>query len=419
MLFKRKISIEKGIFKSLPLVFLSTLFELDRFEELCIVACLAPEIDTKYERLYGYLQDNVSNKFATINMIIRVLEPSLHGSMPTASTLNRYFSSNNVFQKYHIIHFVDYFPDIKQRNAQFFHMVSTPLKLDNRIVEFLIGSNGFDKRLESYCRVVEPDYSLSDLIPFKEEFIKKVYDLTLSHYYHNTDKTIRTSSSSSSSSTTAISKPSSNQYAIIYFLAGQDESEKKIMAKGICRLLNKKMLIIDLRESFLQGLDFEWVVEEVIREALFQQALVYIESFDKVVEDVKNESFYKTISNIITRYEKATIICCFLSSSSNILPVYLSKRHILVSIDFPYPDRNSSLVLWQAISKRYFVDDDINLDIISSKFHLGRSRIEEAFKLAENISILNHGKNYRISFEDLSKAVGAYQIRNLAPLLKR
>jgi hypothetical protein len=90
------------------------------------------------------------------------------------------------------------------------------------------------------------------------------------------------------------------------------------MAKGICRLLNKKMLIIDLRESFLQGLDFEWVVEEAIREALFQQALVYIESFDKVIEDIKNESFYKTISNIITRYEKATIICCFLSSSSNI-----------------------------------------------------------------------------------------------------
>ena len=361
MLFKRKISIEKGIFKSLPLVFLSTLFELDRFEELCIVACLAPEIDTKYERLYGYLQDNVSNKFATIDLIIRVLEPSLHGSMPTASILNRYFSSNNVFQKYHIIHFVDYFPDIKQRNAQFFHMVSTPLKLDNRIVEFLIGSNGFDKRLDPIAELVEPEYSLSDLIPFKEEFIKKVYDLTLSHYYHNTDKTIRTSSSSSSS-TTAISKPSSNQCAIIYFLAGQDESEKKIMAKGICRLLNKKMLIIDLRESFLQGLDFEWVVEEVIREALFQQALVYIESFDKVVEDVKNESFYKTISNIITRYEKATIICCFLSSSSNILPVYLSKRHILVSIDFPYPDRNSSLVRWQAISKRYSVDEDINLD---------------------------------------------------------
>jgi len=80
------------------------------------------------------------------------------------------------------------------------------------------------------------------------------------------------------------------------------------MAKGICRLLNKKMLIIDLRESFLQGLDFEWVVEEAIREALFQQALVYIESFDKVIEDIKNESFYKTISNIINRYEKAKIL---------------------------------------------------------------------------------------------------------------
>ncbi|MGC2426487.1 MAG: ATP-binding protein, partial [Nitrososphaeraceae archaeon] len=418
LLFKRKISIEKGIIKSLPLVFLSTLFELDRFEELCIVVCLAPEIDTKYERLYGYLQDNISNKFATIDLIIRVLEPSLHGSMPTTSILNRYFSSNNVFQKYHIIHFIDNFSDIKQRNTQFSHMISTPLKLDNRIVEFLIGSNGFDKRLEPIAELVEPDFSIADLLPFKKEFIKKVCDLTLSHYYHNTDKTIRTSSSSALS-TSSSSSSSPNQCAIIYFLAGQDESEKKIMARGICRLLNRKMFIIDLRESFLQGLDFEWVVEEVIREALFQQALVYIESFDKVIEDVKNESFYKTISNIISKYEKATIICCFLSSSSNILPVYLSKRHILVSIDFPYPDRNSSLVLWQSISKKYLVDDDINLDLISSKFNLGRSKIDEAFKLAENISILNHGKNYRISFEDLSKACRSLSSQKLGSIAKK
>jgi hypothetical protein len=50
-------------------------FALDDFEREVILICLAPTLDLRYERLYGYLQDDVSRKRPTINLVLDLLCP--------------------------------------------------------------------------------------------------------------------------------------------------------------------------------------------------------------------------------------------------------------------------------------------------------------------------------------------------------
>ena len=48
-------------------------FHLSAFELQVAVIALAPELDSKYERLYGYLQDDVNKKRPTVELALRLL----------------------------------------------------------------------------------------------------------------------------------------------------------------------------------------------------------------------------------------------------------------------------------------------------------------------------------------------------------
>ncbi len=59
----------------LPLERLRPAFGLERFEVEALLVCLAPALDLRYERLYGYLQDDVTRKRPSVSLILDLLCP--------------------------------------------------------------------------------------------------------------------------------------------------------------------------------------------------------------------------------------------------------------------------------------------------------------------------------------------------------
>jgi ATP-dependent 26S proteasome regulatory subunit len=49
-------------------------FSLDGLERDALLICLAPALDLRYERVYGYLQDDVTRKRPTVNLILDLLD---------------------------------------------------------------------------------------------------------------------------------------------------------------------------------------------------------------------------------------------------------------------------------------------------------------------------------------------------------
>lgn len=52
-----------------------TIFNLSNFEWWAFIVCLAPALDLRYERIYGYLQDDVTRTFASVDLLLNLLVP--------------------------------------------------------------------------------------------------------------------------------------------------------------------------------------------------------------------------------------------------------------------------------------------------------------------------------------------------------
>jgi hypothetical protein len=63
-----RLSREAGIV--LPLLTVRERFNLSDFETECLLGCLATEVDKKYEKIYAYLNDDITRKYPTPWLLI-------------------------------------------------------------------------------------------------------------------------------------------------------------------------------------------------------------------------------------------------------------------------------------------------------------------------------------------------------------
>ncbi len=128
---------------------LATLFGLSPFESDVLLVCLAAELDLKYERLYAYLQDDVSKKWPTVDLVLRLLCPSLSASLAERGA----FEPQAPLLRWDLIGVHD---DPGARRPV---LLARYLKLDDRITSFLFGSDAIDARLAGLCMPPASDTS--------------------------------------------------------------------------------------------------------------------------------------------------------------------------------------------------------------------------------------------------------------------
>jgi hypothetical protein len=138
-------------------------YRLDPFESVALLIALAPEVDLRYQRIYAYLQDDVTRKRPTVDLILNLLCPTDRDRL----SRRRVFASDSVLIRNDLVHCV---PDP--------NYVSPPLlaqyvKPDEQIVRLLAGDGGLDSRLAKFARLVEPAASLDEL-PLSDALRKKL-----------------------------------------------------------------------------------------------------------------------------------------------------------------------------------------------------------------------------------------------------
>lgn len=72
---RRAGSLRQGVTLRLPE--LERLFGLSPLERDALLVCLAPEIDLRYERLFAYLQDDVTKKRPSVDLVLSLVCPDL------------------------------------------------------------------------------------------------------------------------------------------------------------------------------------------------------------------------------------------------------------------------------------------------------------------------------------------------------
>jgi hypothetical protein len=123
---------------------LGDLLGLGGFERDVLLLCFAPEIDPAFERLYAYLQDDASRRHATPHLAIAVCAEDGEGR----SAAREAFLPGAPLRRFRLVT-----PEPGPAGAA---PGARSLRLDERIVEYLLGVNHPDERLGEILRPVRP-----------------------------------------------------------------------------------------------------------------------------------------------------------------------------------------------------------------------------------------------------------------------
>jgi AAA+ superfamily predicted ATPase len=366
------------------LAWLRQVFDLSPFDVDVMLVALAPELELRYERLYAYLQDDVSKKRPTIDLALNLLCPSAVDKLERRA----HFAPDAPLVRHGLLHLL---PDPQQAQPP---LLAHYLKLDGQIVCFLLGQEGLDARLASFCRIVQPTVSL-DAVPVSAE-VKQAL------------------------ATLVIRARATRQPLRLYF-QGPRHAGTRQTAEALAAEVDMPLLVVNLARAPAATIDFEQVLRVLFREAWFQDVMLFLEGADAL-----------RVGDLAMRYQRlldALAEAWGIAILSGVEPWVPSAQAPLGVLDVPFaiPELAQRRTCWQMHLATLGVTlDDHDLDALAGRFRLTPGQIAEATAVASSQALwrvaaqapeaLSPDSPWPVSLRDLFSAGRAQSGHDLATL---
>jgi len=328
------------------LSWLARTFSLSSFDLDALIIALAPEIDLRYENLYAYLQDDITRRRPSIDLVLNLLCPSAEAKIRQRT----HFTSDAPLLRHNLIRLI---PDPHQLDPP---MLAYHVKLDEQILRFLIHLDGLDHRLVSFARIIEPEVSLDDL-PLNAEikyFIQSIAPRTRSE----------------------------GQPLRLYFY-GPRGTGKLLAAEVLASQLGMQLLVVDLSRALAVGEKFEQTIKLIFREARFGDAILYLSSLD-VLRANDSDALCQSLLDLLTVDTGITI----LGGTQQWVPgssLHHGSPMGVISVPFSTPDYIQRRKYWQTgLSAIGIAIEQSDLDTLAERFSLTGAQISEAVAIAGN-----------------------------------
>lgn len=339
-------SSDRGVFLALPR--LARIFNLSRLEVQTIIICLAPELDRKYDRLYAYLQDDITRKRPSVDLALDLL----CRTGDERWRARRLFSGTATLFRAGIIRMLD--DDRSQSGSS---GLSRFLQLDRRILGYLLGDNSLDERLPDLVRQLPP-LSPSEDVPV--EPAAKHTLLRVSRRHFGPDSPCR--------------KP------LVFHLHGPCGVGKREIARGICGELGCSLLILDLdllpSDPSLRG----EIVRTTLREGLLLQAAVYLANVDAALRDAENGL---GMIRMLARLTEESGWLVFLAGEKPWPYRGIFQEAVFRTVELPVPGMAVRKAAWEdALKRAGSTPDPAWFNQLAARFRLTPGRIRDAAELA-------------------------------------
>jgi hypothetical protein len=230
----------------LPLVELQQCFALSNFEMDVVTACLAVELDRRYERIYGYLHDDMSRKQPSPGLLL-----DLSGEDPAERlALRAALHPQAALLRYRVVEMAEE-PSLP--------WLGRSLRIDPRIVAFVLGDRAVDPRI-LYCLAPLPAGSDCLQVAGSQQVM---LDTLLKQ-----------------------AGPASNGEAheqVIVYLHGERNAGAETLVQAAAQELGLTILAVDA-ELLAAGHDIEGSLLLLFREALLSQARVFLMNVDALLD---------------------------------------------------------------------------------------------------------------------------------------
>ncbi|TFH41443.1 MAG: hypothetical protein E4G94_07955, partial [ANME-2 cluster archaeon] len=145
-------SIKNG--QALRLPFLSDIFHLNFFEVDVLLICLVSELKLPYEQIYSYLQNDLTKKRPTVDLVIKLLFQNVEERIKARMN----FSPSSPLLENHLIHLSN------NGNDDHSTLLSRSIKVDERIISFLLEFDEIDPGIKNFSTIINSKRTIEDLI---------------------------------------------------------------------------------------------------------------------------------------------------------------------------------------------------------------------------------------------------------------
>jgi AAA+ superfamily predicted ATPase len=367
----------------LPVRRIASDFGLARLEIDFLLICLAPEVDARYEKLYAYLQDDITRKLPTPSIIMDILA----GSPAERMEVRKALSPDSPLIRHGLI---SYLPASHGYNQTF---LSCPLRIDERIAGFLLGSKAMDGRIARFAAIWngEPDL---DLVTLPESEQKRL------HGYAGRNS----------------GRHRAHEGGVVLHFHGQPGTGRISMAKGICHRLGMPLLIVDVERMTASEVPFNEAVALLFREAALQPAAVCLTNIDSLGEDAAGRDRFKAVSVEMARTPHPV----FMIGDAPLKIAGVIDGARLLSVEFPTPGLCRRKEFWEREGGRGLrIEAGVDYGALAGRFRFTPGQVRGAIAAAANLASWRHPDYPQIREDDLFAACRDHSNPRLCELARK
>jgi hypothetical protein len=356
---------------------ITALFQLDRIEEKCIVLCLAPEIDPTYSKVFAFLQDDVTRKQPSIDLALRLFSKNQPDQIKNRSI----FSPTSPLMKNRLL-------QLSEPSVRHLSFSQVTLKLDDRIVAFLLETPQLDEVLLDWVDFVAPETEvLVTSIP------NEVRDQTLRLVER------------------CFAGGEAPQRPLIH-LYGKQGSGRRALAMLASQRVGLPLLVADVTRipSATDGVEALW---RLGRESVLLPAVILVEGFDELVSESKRRELMVFL-NAVANFSPLTFLSGTQRWNSD------KPRQLFLSLECPVPNSTERLHYWRKRlheSGHELGGDD--LVELSSKFNFTAGQISQTVEVGRCRAYWENPSMPKLTANILSHAACSVATPNLGGLARK
>jgi AAA+ superfamily predicted ATPase len=327
-------------FEDSPLEAIGQQFGLSDFELDVVLIALAPEFDLRYERLYGFLHDDVTRRHATVDLALNLRTCSAEEKIARLA----HFAPDAPLIRHAVVHLVADPHHVRPP------LLAHYLKVDNQIISAVLGRVGLDVRLAGFCRYLEAASRL-DALPLAAEFCRALRALVL--------------------------RARNERVPLNLYFHGPRGTGRLAAAQALAGEIGSRLLHADLAHASEHGNEFALTV--LFREAAFHDAVLYLDGVDVLTRMEKAQACLSLVNAL--KQSRGIVI---LASELAALPTGIASLDV-ADIAFDPPNFSLRRSCWQtSLADCSIAASPAEIDVLASRFRLTAAQIRQAAMRARN-----------------------------------
>ncbi len=261
-------SLQQGV--RLPFIELQHCLGLSSFEIDVVTACLAVEVERRYERIYGFLHDDMSRKQPTPGLLLELSGADLAERLALRGAL-------------HPLSPLLHYRVVEVEESSSLPWLGRSLRIDPRIVAFLLGDRSVDTRIIPYLAAL-PVHGESQHLAASQRATLEVL--------------LRQAAA-------AVDVATREQ--VIVYLHGERSAGADPVVQAAAQELGVTLLTVDA-ERLAEGNDVERSVFLLFREALLSQASVFLKNVDALLDGPRGAEHHRLLLRWMAQLSRLVFI---------------------------------------------------------------------------------------------------------------